>query len=185
MKFKDTCRPWLVCSTDATRPSINDARLDGDRLIATNGFCLASIKVEREETDTDGQITVEAMRAASKLKGVLKNLIRANGALEILGQHGNVQFRRPEVDFPAWRQVMPAFKRGDEGTFTFHLDARLLAKLSEAIGCDGRVSLTVLRNDKKGGKGANRAALVVEPFVDDDGGESFGVLMPLTKPNER
>ena len=101
--------PWLV----------------GDRLQATDGYALASVKVELDKGDTDGPVTAEAIKTARKLK---VDKIVANKDLDIRGVHLE---RAADGATPKSADTLA---ENEEPAVTVRLDGALLFKLLKAIG---------------------------------------------------
>ena len=168
MKLSKEYKPEKACDPSNSRFQLSDARLVGDTLLATSGRLLAVIPVERDESDTDGPISKEALVASRKgLKRGQSAEIIANGDLKIVPQ--GMTFPRSEPgEWPSCDALLrdePA-----ESVQNISLDAKLLRDLSEALGSSA-VKLPFR------GKGR---AIKVEACDTD----AHGLIMPLVDSTE-
>lgn len=134
MKVDAKYRPEKCCSRDETRPNLTNPYFDAEEklLVATDGHALVAVPVE-DGGETSGYVSGAALRAG-------RRRVKCPPPVE-------VAVGPKDGTFPAWRQVVPKVKAGDEGTFTVRLDAKLLADLAEALG-DSRVELTISAQTK-------------------------------------
>lgn len=147
MHFDHKYQPELCASKDETRPHICHVEYDMEakRLVATDGHRMVVIPCTPEDGEASGIITADALKAARKVdKKRHAARVHANGAL-VTGQASDgPTFVRPSRDtaFPPWKQVMPKWKHGTEGTLTIGVNARYIADAAKALGADN-VWLTV------------------------------------------
>lgn len=141
MRFDNRYEIERAISDDTSRPTLVHAHYDLERkrLCATDGHMMAIIPVEPQEGEAAGPVSGESIKAARKATakmGIAE--IHANGALAVLA---GPTFPRPRLDglsFPPIDEVIPSYKKGDEGTVTIGLDVELLMGLARAIGAGGK-----------------------------------------------
>lgn len=174
-----------VVSKESMKFQLQDPYLTpAGELVATNGHILAVIpgvmaensKHEPEVVDTEGYVTIEAIKAA---KG---EQIHANGSLEIPKK--GVRFERPKDErrFPDWAKI----RDGEAGKVKpiVSLNADYIIALARAIkakGYGGR-AITLWADPKNMSDGA----WMVTPHGVDDGktpnlAEPHGVIMPVRR----
>lgn len=162
MKIDPRYRPELLVSDDDTRWQLGDVRFDADGslAVATDGHALVAVPVEEPEGPS--------RYLRSRDLDTLRDQTTAAG--------DDVFQSRT---FPDWRKVVPAWKPGDPDTITIGLDARLLARLHEALAgkdhYNGHVYLTAKLQD---GKPTSEPYLVRLPKSHRDDRE-IALLMPL------
>lgn len=172
MRMNRDLFPELCASKDETRFHLCTLHLDveGKCIVATDGHKLVTVPVIPDEGDHTGAITIDALKHARKLaraagKSCTELQIKANGA-QVCAD--GTTFKRPDVQFPPYRQVVPTFKRGDEGTITICFSAAYLAEIAKSLdGGNSPVEVTMMRGD-------DLAPLVVKV----SNGEGHAVLMP-------
>lgn len=137
MQIPKECKIEKACDPKARRyPGMRHARLVGDNLVASDGRVIAVVPViERDEGDTDGYISVEALAAARKASGHWRGrdaVVLANSELTVPG--AGVKMLRPkESEYPNWAAVLPDKGRGK---LRIGLNAKLLHNLADALGSE-------------------------------------------------
>lgn len=136
MKTKKDCKIEAVVSRDATRPVLGAPYFRGGALWATDGRAMVRLPVESDETDTEGWVPVEALKAARKVAGKLDSIaMHVNGAATLLNGQS---FPRPNPDtmrgnWPACERIWD-ISNAHETKFTVAFNAELLANIAEAFG---------------------------------------------------
>lgn len=192
MRLPKTMRPEACCATDASRygiqnPWILHAGTGKATVYATDGRCAVRIPVDPVEGDTDGQVPVEALKAARKGKrwigrGETKRAVAArvdlNGGADVIDESkpkcdwAGPSFPREDASFPDVDSVVPPPYVADaydvdNDVRIVAIDAERLLALARAMGTD-KVRLT-LRFDKA--KGEHTGPVRVDPvWIDDDEG---------------
>lgn len=164
MKFSKNAKLEKV--VDGTRrPSMGAACLQGSRLLATNGYALASVPVELEPGDVDGPVTVEALKASRKGKS-WEASIECNGSLKVAD---GVTYPRPDLgEFPSTEKALEDAKASPK-VVRIGLNAKKLRDLADALGAsDGRIVLEIEAPDK---------AVLVWAL---EAPGALGVIMPVT-----
>lgn len=150
-------------------------QLDGTDLIATDNRRCIVLPVTKDEGDTDGFITTDALLAACKAKHPQGKgydaVLLANTELRApFGSH--VSSRPTEGSFPAVRHVVPTFRQGDKGTASVSFNASYLAELAACLIVDGSPAVRItFRVDSSGN--ARDGAILVE-----GSGPGIAALMP-------
>ena len=138
MKMDARFKPELIVSKDKQRVAIATCYLQGKFLLATDGRMLVKIPVEREEGDTDGPVTIEAIAAARKLGRKLGLVVIAcNDAL--VTPDGASFPRNAAVSYPQVEQAIP----GKRKEVKLGLNAALLKALADALGDDGKTGVVL------------------------------------------
>lgn len=150
MKYHKNLKPWLCASTDKSRNVITETYLDitekdGQRngnLVAVDGAMLVVIPVELDARDQPGHVSKSVFEAARKIcrKAIdMAQVVlgRETATLDDVSQQRRMGERiNPGDRFPNWRQVdIAPDKIPTEHSIAF--DAKRLAKMAEAMGCDG------------------------------------------------
>jgi hypothetical protein len=127
------------------------------------------------KSDKTGPVSPEALKAARKFAGKASEVeFSANGHIELV--NGATFPRTDRGQFPPTEQVIPAYKRGTDGTLTVGLNVKYLLALAEALGADKKhpvVHITIQIPTK--------GADMLDPYVVTTScgrDEAFGVLMP-------
>ncbi len=144
---------------------ISNVNVANGRAYATDGYIMARVPVELEDGDQDGLLSVEAIKEASKAN----RTILANSVVTVTATKTGAQttYARPMLgEFPNCDQIIPT----EPGPFKVCLDAILLAKLAEAMGTDGTVTLHLHPDNPL-------AVIYVTP--DDATNKSDGAIMPI------
>lgn len=135
MEFDRDMQPELFASTDEYRFNILGLELVRDFLVATNGHVLIAIPVVVQPGDTDGMVSIDAIKHA---RAVARKLKLANVAIECLPDvfkfaDGSTlpRFKR-NGEFPPWRQVVPESPPRRTG-----VNAEYLAKAQKALNVKG------------------------------------------------
>ena len=129
MKIHKDCKIELCASKDPTREAINQAYLDGDTLVATDGRRLVTLPANRDEADKDGYISPDALKQARKGKGVFPIDASQAGFLTVAA----IRMPRQEsYTFPNWRQFVPK----DEAPVAIGLNAKWLWEMAQAMGVE-------------------------------------------------
>lgn len=179
-----------ACSTEATRPAIQEPYLDLSNvgapcIVATNGTILAHVPVEIDASDVAGFVASSALKAARKLakRNVPSVLLNRVATL----QDGSAMPRNGlagDSTFPQWRNCVPSTVGKPTARIAFN--AGQLALLAQAMGTDG-VVLEFVVDDT--GKPDNSAPIHVRPISLGryKGGKlacegARGVIMPVTQP---
>jgi hypothetical protein len=153
-----------------SRFAIHNAKLEGEYLIATNGRTLVRHTVARTESDIDGLIPADAIKASRK-----------NGETLEVGEFvkvGAMTLTRPVGDFPQWQNVIPDGKSSGLRVCKVALDAKLLHDLADALGASGagdtRIDLEMLVEETDR---VSRPISVTSPKSPG----SLGVIMPCSE----
>lgn len=172
MKTHKDCQIEKVVSRDASRPGIGFPYFRGGALWATDGRMMVKLPVESDETDTEGWVPVDALKAARKLSGRLDSIsVHLNGAATLCN---GAAFPRPGGDqFKGgqWPNCERVFDdaMGKETKLSIAFDVRLLTAIADAMGTDQvklhlTDELTVIR---------------VSPVGKVPSPDARGVLMPI------
>jgi len=142
MKLHKKCLIEKVIGKKLIRSPLAAVYLDTAeaRVIASNGRALASIPVAVSSHDSSGLITIAALQAARKVKTVTTKRDRY---LEITAQEhlslkdGSTMPRPKEELTNKYPDIKELVTRSKTGTarFTVMLDAAMLFKLAQAMGC--------------------------------------------------
>ena len=134
--INEKAKPYMASAPDKSfRAQIRNPYLDlSDRenpvLISTDNKIMAANRIELDESDTEGYVSVEALKADKTNKG-----ISVNGDEKI----GTMTLRRPTVDelgqFPPAKKLLEETKKKNYNA-TFTIDVKLLRNLSQALGDD-------------------------------------------------
>lgn len=147
-------------------------------LVATNGHLLVAAPVEVSGDVPQGPIPIEAIKRVRKTTGKdtgLNRLVFKDG----MCGNGKVMFERPYMDckFPAWRTLVPKFKKGVAPDITF--DARYFKAMQDALAPGMKISqagtAVFLQRDKKGDVDPRAAFRVMCKRHDD----VLAVIMPM------
>lgn len=137
MKTIKECVIEKSISTDKTRKVLQNVYLKGNNLWATDGRCMTVVPIEREEHDVDGFVTVDALKAARKVK-------TADGSVQI-GLNGvqalsnGQQFPRPtDQELGQWPNCEQVYElaMAQKVTFKIAFDLELLNKVAAGLGCE-------------------------------------------------
>lgn len=171
MKFNRKCQMWRSSTKEAGRYAMHALRLEGNRLVATNGRALAVITVEREKDDTDGLIPADAVQSAVKMGAKDTDAqIEADGELVVRDATKEFRFDRPDGEFPKWAAVVPTGK--PIATSEIRFNAKLLLALAQSIGAEKDAPCVRIEFRGEGKP--------MKVFVDGGDDSAFGVLMPIT-----
>lgn len=173
MKVRKTYRPEVLCCKDKKFHNLSDPYLNAaeGRLLATNGHALVSLPVETEKNERSRYVGRNLLKVGRALAGkvidfeIEEDEIKGPGVLWPSEQMGR--------SFPDVAGVMPTFKRGDKGTITLTLNARLLLQVAIAMGHELVAITAPITRAKDGHSGA----LLVHPV--DSAAEELGLLMPI------
>lgn len=138
MKLNKDCKIEKVCGNDkldCNHPSLWQPYLKGHTLMASNGQVAVFIRVERNLTDTNGPVPIEAIKASRKKES--GGYIMLNGMAEIM--NGPSYPRPTDMKFPNVGNVIPRHP----ASFTIRLNPYLLAEVAEALGVDRREGVTL------------------------------------------
>ena len=163
----------VVPPRDGGRLTLDDVWYDeADKcLVAADGFILAVVPVEAEESDKGGHVPLEAVKSARKAaKG--RAYLEAGDGLVSCPFAGDKRWERPSWPFPDYRQIVPV---PDEEHVKVTLDARRLMQLAEAL-CEEE-------NCAKRVNGKNRDIFGVTLAFKPDG-VSPVLVHPLHEPNK-
>jgi len=125
---------------DETRVVISATYLDlSDKsapvLVATNGQGLAVVPVVPDTSDTQGYVSVDAIKASRTREN--NNEILVNGTQKLK----SCEMPRPDLGvFPKWRQL---FEFETPVVATITIDAELLVALAKAVSSSGVVALHI------------------------------------------
>lgn len=177
MQINKVLKPELVCTKDQTRPMLAQPWLDmeNERLLACDGFALAVVPVDVDETDFTGPVPVDALKMARKDRrgeDLTKTIECGPENVQVQNGAGKLVLDREAGRYPDVEQIIPhALKTGADVTVVA-LDAKRLYDLARAI-CDTRGTAKV-----KLYIGKNTHPLYVEPVTTEENAP-FGVLMPV------
>lgn len=181
MKIPRQCCIEKVASKDKNRRVLNhpylDMRTPGQSLIvATDGKAMVILKTQVSSDDTSGPISIDAIKAARKIKS---DTFTANGAHVL---PNGMLIPRPTQEagheYPNWRQLLPSSDRKPIASIV--INPQLLIKVAEALGSEEEVSLHIFDEED---------AILVGPSLSppyaycEDG--SFGIFMPKRRPYGR
>jgi hypothetical protein len=123
MKLDPRYHPEECVSGEDDRYNLSTPFVDveAQKIIATDGHLLIALPIEVESG--------EPSRHVGRLE-----LDRARGVPPPPPPEPDAP--EPGTPFPSWREVLPAFKHGDEGTIAVALDAEKLLRLARALGAD-------------------------------------------------
>ena len=172
MKIAKHYRPELVVSKGKEpNPLLTDPYLDSkaERLISTSGHGLVALPVETEKDERSRYLACNLLKAARSFGDPLA---LAEIEDQEVVEYGVLWPTAQERTFPEWKKLIPKFKRGSPGTFTFALDPALLSRMANAMGLGG-VCLTVELGRPEG----QPSPIIVQPL--NDRGEELGLLMPM------
>ena len=145
MRFDRTCKIEDAVDVNNHRSFLRHLYFDAEAktLTTSDGHLVVVIPVELDDGDTSGFVSVEAIKAARKVKGSDPTILLKND-VQVVGQ---IRFPRPdpkiEGEFPSFKHFM---KLGDESTATITFNAALLLKIQRAFGTNG-VTLTFNAED--------------------------------------
>ena len=135
MQYNKNCKIELIASKDATRTVLCNPYLDGNNLVATDGRKLVCLPVQRDEHDTDGPISIEALKL-SKKRFDENATIYANGSYRVLTKTGIVQLERiPSVNYPNYKQILTNIKK-DEYKTKVCFNAKFLFEIAQSLGTE-------------------------------------------------
>lgn len=178
MKLPD-CKIEKAICTDESRYSITSALLEVEadgkgKLIAANEHIMAIVPVEVEDGDTTGLISKDALETAGKQKSAVYRRVMANDSLKIVTGAGVLESKRPEGQFPNYREIVkgaPERIASERPTISFNVQS--LLKLAQALGpVTSKVADVNLWIDKK----RHGAAIIVRNTGNPN---AYGVLMPI------
>lgn len=117
-------------TVDESRPVLSDVWFDAGkgRLVAADGFILAVVPVETEDSDMGGHIPLEAVKEARRNKG--RAYLEAGEDYVTVPFNDDNRWTRPPWPFPDYDQIVPV---PDEEHVRITLDARRLMQLAEAL----------------------------------------------------
>ena len=176
MEIKSKYQIEKVASKDVTRlpinhafliidkPADNDATTNGEgRIVATCGRALAEVPVKVGSNDVGGQVKNEALKEARRMAKKSDTFaIGLNGDCKLLDGR---TYPREAINFPRTDMIWPK----KEKVFSIKLDVELLKNIADALGADGKVSLTFYGAED---------AIMVHPYLNEDDGAK-GLLMPM------
>ncbi len=153
-------------SDDKGRKPLQNPYLQGERLYATDGKLMASVKVEREDGDVDGYVPLQAIE--DSFKGyAMQGHVALNGDAKL--DDGRTYPRNADgLQFPIGVVEMIVKQADVAPTFTVSLNPHALVALAEALGVQRKGSRVILKftaNDK--------------PIKVETDSENFGVIMPM------
>lgn len=121
----------VVPPADGERLALDDVWYDeADKcLVAADGFILAVVPVEAEDSDEGGHVPLEAIKAARKATKGRAYLEAGDGLVSCPFSEGE-EWERPGWPFPDYRQIVPT---PDDDYVRVTLDARRLMQLAEAL----------------------------------------------------
>lgn len=162
-------------------PCLTDPYLDLEHsaIVATQGHILAVLPVTVDgDGDTPGPVPAAALKAARSRSNKRDDGMRA---LTLNGKASTSDSDHARADagtFPDWQRVIPA---PESAGFTVCLDARLIARLADALHDRGNgpqgLRFTFQETD---GKPDGTLAIKVEPVGKTAGVEDrIGVIMPM------
>jgi hypothetical protein len=184
MQIKTRFKLEAVTTDDKTRAPLSAPYLHGDKLVATDGCALVAVKVQRDEGDADGYISVEAMEAARRWGSAKKTggtYVEAPAdALRVPCESGKCTLPRPVLGtFPNWEQIVPGAERRE---IRVSFDLELLRAVVEAAGgvkTRGQNVIVLGVPVDANGQREERAPLRIEvPANKREGEEVLALLMP-------
>lgn len=138
MKIHKHFKIEAVTSRDTKRATLSVPYFRGGNLWATDGRAMVKLPVESDETDTEGWVSVDALKAARKLSGRRDTVsIHLNGTATLCN---GVTFPRPNYETMGgnWPNCERVFDdaMGKETKFSIAFDVKLLASIADAMGTD-------------------------------------------------
>lgn len=166
MKIEKKYKPELICSKDATRPSIQETYATKHKgkpvLVATDGRRLLAVPIEVDNEKEYGYIPKAALKfAKASLLERRSTFIQFSANGKITFSNGWTMPRDNQQVFPKWETVIPK-----EAPETIAINAKLLYELAQSMGCE-TVALHI---------GEKNEGIIVKPTENN---EAFGVLMPV------
>ncbi len=155
----------VVCKCES-RPALMSIKIEGDRAIATDGNILASVPIEN--SNGKRKLKDRLLSSAAWLRAVKKKSKDDSYLVEAKPDE------LTKEQYVNWRSVVPD---GEKHTLQIGLNTDYLYDLSQALGGDGRVVLSIDPENSSG-------SILVKPFLDifDDEKEeknpAFGLIMP-------
>lgn len=177
MKMKNYLIEKASDTKNKKKPHFSEPYLDkeNNRMLASNGFIIASVPVEVEEGDDDGHIPVDALIAARKKATKQKSetivVDASDAALKI---HYEPDSRLAMGKPKNMDNVMR--NRGPE-RHTITLDANYLLNLAKAINYRGGGTAVTLHLPQD-----PRSAVLVTPLNFEENkarNDAYGILMPI------
>ena len=173
MNFPKGAKIEKAASRDISRATLLNPYLDtkNARLVATDGHCMAVVRVEVGPDDHDGPVTAEALAAARKSvpKGHDMAELNVNGSQAI---PGGATFPRPaNVSFPPVDQIVPDY---GPDAIRISVSPALLMRACEAIGAasDKPIILTFSGKVDKNGERCEPIKVTTESDF------GFAIVMP-------
>jgi hypothetical protein len=172
-----------AASKDAARPVLSYVYLNAEcgTLEATDSYRAVVIPVEIEDGDTSGLIPAEALKAQRKASKHHEASLRVNGDVRLSTPDGEQVWKTGEGQFPNLQQLAPT----ELSTFRIGLNPTFLLETAKALGNGEHVTIEfTLQRDKVEGEDTGAYADPLRPIrvTVPNGGESFGILMPIRIP---
>lgn len=176
MKMRNTKIESALDSKDM-REHLSEPYLDveNERLVATNGKILTSIKVEVEPEDVSGYISKDALESARKIARKDKEdtiEIRANGSLEL--KNGD-KLNRPDLGtFPDIDYILDMVETDPAKTIRLGINAKLLLNLAKSLANATQVVILDFVIDDN-----NAVTSAINVSVAKQGSDDKAVIMPV------
>jgi hypothetical protein len=170
VKIRTSYRPEACVHKDVEeRFNLVDPYLDvaAKKVVATNGYSLVAVPVEVELGDSSCYISRDLFKIARRKVKLGPAEIEDKAEIVPTGITWPSEQGR---EFPEWKKVVPDWDERTPGTVTVGLNAKLLKGLSDALGGDGIVALTIKINER------DTAPLLVRALGGSAG--EIGLLMP-------
>jgi DNA polymerase III sliding clamp (beta) subunit (PCNA family) len=180
---KKTPEVERAASKDAVRPVLSHVYLNAENgtLEATDSYRAVVIPVEVEDGDTSALIPAEALKAQRKASKTAPASLSVNGDVSLSTPDGEQSWKTGEGQFPNLQQLGPA----EVSTFRIGLNPVLLAETAKALGNGEHVTLEfTLQPGKVEGDDTGTYPHPLRPIrlTVPNGGESYGILMPIRIP---
>lgn len=140
----------ILCK-EPGRYAMHLLKLEGAKLIATDGRRLVILPVERDEEDTDGFVTKAALLAACSASTEEHWLAELTATTELhapLAKHRDPD-RPVDGEFPNYEGVVPKFSPSEKGLASISFDARYLHEIAKCIAQNDKNPCVTITFDPK------------------------------------
>ena len=172
-----------AASKDASRPVLSHVYLNTENgtLEATDSYRAVVVPVEVEEGDESGLIPADALKAQRKASKYAAASLSVNGEIRLSTSEGEQSWRKGEGQFPNIQRITPE----ERSSFRISLNPKFLLETARALGNDEQVVLEFVRqSDKTEGEDVGAFPNNLKPIrvTVPQGGDSYGILMPIRIP---